>query len=217
MNQEIVLRVAANVSAYPKGVTPIAGRTVTLIAYRGVAIDDDKSFQWKFRTAGSSGAFVDIDGATLWTHDIKNYNQTTMAGSYKCTVMFRDGTTKDTDTVAIGGQVIEPADTNTNKYHTAPKRYRGPWYRTHAHWKDIDKLVAHSRDMSLNNTQKFQNALLIDPELAYIYDLINRYGYIQLVDSRNGYSYFVNEETTGSRGGIPVHGPFRNFWEPVGP
>lgn len=212
MNKDIVLY-ADDVLAYPKGASPITGRTVTLIAYRDVAIDDDKSFQWKFQSTTAS-VFTDIDGATLWTHDVENYDQNTMAGSYKCTVMFRDGTTKDTGIISIGAQVAEPADTNTNKYHNAPKRYRGPWYRTHAHWKDIDKIIIHSRDMSLNNVQKFQNKLLQDPELAYIYDLINRYGYIQLVDSRNGYSYFVTELTLGSQGGIPAKGPFRNFWEP---
>lgn len=211
MNQEIVLR-AANVIAYPKGVVPIAGHTVTLIAYRDVAIDDDTSFQWKFQPLG--GAYANIDGATLWTHDIKNYSQDTMAGMYKCTVTFRDGTTKDTDEAVLGGQVAEPANTNTNKYHNAPKRYRGPWYRTHAHWKDVAKVVMYSKDTTLGTVQRFQNKLLQDPELAYIYDLINRYGYIQLVDSRNGYSYFVTELTLGSRGGISVKGPFENHWEP---
>lgn len=200
------------VLGYPKAVSPISGRTVTLIAYQATAIHDAVSFQWQFKPA-VGGDYAAIPGAIRWKCEIENYSAAN-AGMYKCIVEFSDNTTSVTDGLTLGAPKAETAGTPENKYHSAPKIYNGPWYRTHVHWKDIEKLNMLVANPTLDTVEKFQNEMAKDPGLMYIYDLINRYGYVLMVDSRDGYTYAITELTTYNRAACLVkNGQFVNFWE----
>lgn len=201
---------AAEIKGYPTIVSPLVGRKVTLIAYRAVAIDDAVRFQWSFQ-ANSAGAFVDIADATQWYYEVDPYSSANI-GSYKCTVTFLDSSTSSTNVIVLRAETAIPADADENKFHNANKRYIGPWYKTHAHWKDVEKLSMLASNPALATPQAFQAELLKDPGLVYIYDLINRYGYVQLIESQNGYSFFISEKMVGTNNVPPLIGRFVNYW-----
>lgn len=202
---------AKGVAAFPMKSKQWWDRTITMIACRETPVDDAVSFQWKKKTAGDAD-FVVIDGETSDKYELNNLRNT-HKGEYKCTITFKDGTTSDTNVVNVDTTVDPILGTDKDKFHSARKLYRGPHYQTCIRWDALDKLMELDKNNTLDTPEKFQAELAKDKDLAHVYDMLQRYGYVRMVDSRNGYTYII-DESSKHPGAVVVEGKFKNYWEP---
>lgn len=210
-----MLRAAVNVQAFPKKSTPWNSGKVTMIAYRdetpSTPIQDVRSYQWQ-RKLTSASSFTAIDGATRVVYEMKGVGNSD-AGSYKCVVTFNDGTTKTTNEVVVGNPKVLVDGADKNKFHEAIKLYRGEYYQTYARWDAIDKLIFIGTLSSASTPALFREEIAKYKDLAHIYDILERYGSVRFIDSRNGYTYLINEATCNAVGKkMTVEGPFKNLW-----
>lgn len=210
-----MLRAAVNVQAFPKKSTPWHSRIVTMIAYREEEptepIEDVKSVQWQRKTAGEV-SFTNINGATSVVYEMKGVGNSDR-GEYKCIVTFNDDSTRTTNVVTVSMPKPILAGVNKDRFHSAHKLYRGKYYQSHARWDAIDKLIAIGKVPTANSAELFRAEIAKDKDLAHIYDLLERYGSVRLIDSRNGYTYLIDEETFGTGDNkMKVKGAFENKW-----
>lgn len=210
-----MLRAAVNVQAFPKKSTPWHSRIVTMIAYQDgeptEPIEDVKSAKWQRKTTGS-GVFTDIAGATGLVYEMKGVGNSDQ-GEYKCIVTFNDNATRTTNVVTVSMPKVLPVGVNKDRFHSAHKLYRGKYYQSHARWDAIDKLIAIGKVTAANSAALFRAEIAKDKDLAHIYDLLERYGSVRLIDSRNGYTYLIDEETFGTGDNkMKVKGAFENKW-----
>ncbi|MGL5305197.1 MAG: hypothetical protein ACRC9Y_03215 [Aeromonas veronii] len=201
---------AAGVIAYPKKSKQWLDQTISMIAYRETPVNDGVSFQWK-RKLTADANFSDIDGATSHFYELKRVKNSDK-GQYKCTIRFSDGSNSDTNVIEVDDTLAMIEGTDLNKFHSANKLYKGPYYHTHIRWDALDKLVAIGNDPTLTDADKFKSKIAEDKDLAHIYYLLARYGYIKMKDSRNGYTYII-DETSKYPDGVIVEGPFKNYWK----
>ena len=208
---------ARDIRALPISSTQLLGRPVTLIAYRDTApIDDGVAFQWKKKGQGETD-FSDIVGATSWKHEIESVAPTD-AGSYKCSVLFTDNTAKYTDEVTIEAPINPIAGTDRDKEHEAILLYSGLCYQTYIRWDALDKLLKIGKDTSLTTNKKFIEEIAKDKDLAHIYTMYQRYGALRLIDSRDGYTYLLNDNTKyKDPNALVAIGKFKNYWDPNNP
>lgn len=210
-----MLRAAVEVQAFPKKSTPWHSGKVTMIVY-GEAdpvspIQDVRSYQWQRKTTGA-GSFTNIAGATRAVYEMKGVGNSD-EGAYKCIVTFNDGTTKTTNEVAVSRPKALVDGADKNKFHQAIKLYRGKYYQTYARWDVIDKLIFIGTISSANTPALFRAEIAKYKDLAHIYDILERYGSVRFIDSRNGYTYLIDEETCNAAGKkMTVEGPFKNLW-----
>ena len=207
---------AKAIRALPITSTQLLGRPITMIAYRDKPIDDGVSFQWKKKDSGGAD-FNNIDGATSWMYEIKSVTAGDV-GKYKCSVTFTDNTTSDTDEIEVFAPVAPVAGIDRDKEHTASLLNTSMCYQTYIRWDALDRLLEIGKDITLDTNKKFIAKIAEDKDLAHIYTMYQRYGCLRMIDSRDGYTYLLNDNTKyKDPNALVVVGKFKNFWGPNNP